>query len=103
MGYKNKGPASYICLFCVTGYRWEDIVLDIPGFGELAIISDSGDDGRDNTQIANDEGNTKRSKGEFVGVRFFEYEYTTATFNSIEALIVADAPLQIIIQYPSGM
>ena len=67
---KTRGQLVTSVSFVLLATVGEDIVLDIPGFGELAIISDSGDDGRDNTQIANDEGNTKRSKGEFVGVRF---------------------------------
>ena len=99
---KTRGQLITSITFSITATIGEGLTVTIPGFGELDIISDSGDDGRDNTKISNDEGNTKRSKGDFVGVRFFEYEYSTPIFESLEALIIADNALDLTLQYPSG-
>jgi len=99
---KTKGQLITSITFSIIATIGAGLVINIPGFGDLDLISDSGDDGRNNTTIPNDEGNTKRSKGAFVGVRFFEYEYSTSTFNSLEALIQADNPLDLTLQYPSG-
>ena len=99
---KSRGQLITSVTFSIIATIGEGLSLTIPGFGELDIISDSGDDGRNNILRANDEGNTKRSKGEFVGVRYFEYEYTTPTFESLEAIIIADNPIDITLNYPSG-
>jgi len=99
---KTKGHLITSITFSIIATIGSGLVISIPGFGDLDLISDSGDDGRNNTTVSNDEGNTKRSKGAFVGVRFFEYEYSTPTFNSLEALIEADNPLDLTLQYPSG-
>lgn len=99
---KSKGQLITSITFSIIATIGAGLIITIPGFGDLDIISDSGDDGRNNTTIPNDEGNTKRTKGAFVGVRFFEYEYTTPTFESLETLIVADDTLDLILQYPSG-
>ncbi len=99
---KTKGQLITSITFSIIATIGEGLVINIPGFGDLNLISDSGDDGRNNTEISNDEGNTKRSKGAFVGVRFFEYEYSTPTFKSLETLIEDDNPLDLTIQYPSG-
>jgi len=99
---KAKGQLITSITFSIIATIGEGLVVAIPGFGDLDIISDSGDDGRNNTTISNDEGNTKRSKGDFVGVRFFEYEYSTTIFNSLETLIIADNALDLTLQYPSG-
>ena len=99
---KTKGQLITSITFSIIATIGEGLVINIPGFGDLNLISDSGDDGRNNTEISNDEGNTKRSKGAFVGVRFFEYEYSTSIFESLETLIEADNPLDLTIQYPSG-
>jgi len=99
---KTKGQLVTSITFSIIATIGEGLIITIPGFGDLDIISDSGDDGRNNTVIPNDEGNTKRSKGDFVGVRFFEYEYSTPTFNSLETLIIDDDSLDLVLQYPSG-
>jgi len=100
---KTKGQLITSITFTIIATIGEGLTITIPGLvGDLDIISDSGDDGRNNTGIQNDEGNTKRSKGAFVGTRFFEYEYTTPTFNTLEGLIDADNPLTLILKYPSG-
>ncbi len=99
---KTKGQPITSITFTITATIGQSLIITIPGFGDLDIISDTGDDGRNNTVIPNDEGNTKRSKGDFVGVRFFEYEYDTTTFETIEDLIIADDALSLTLQYPSG-
>lgn len=99
---KTRGKLNTSITFTISATIGEGLVISIPGFGDLDIISDSGDDGRNNTTISNDEGNTKRSKGAFVGVRHFEYEYTTAIFDSIETLIINDNSLTLTLKYPSG-
>ena len=98
----TRGQLITSITFSIIATIGEGLIITIPGFGDLDIISDSGDDGRNNTTLPNDEGNTKRSKGAFVGVRFFEYEYLTSTFNSLETLIEADNTLDLTLQYPSG-
>jgi len=99
---KTKGQLITSITFTIIATIGITLVITIPGFGDLDIISDTGDDGRNNTTVSNDEGNTKRSKGAFVGTRFFEYEYSTATFESLENLIIADNTLNLTLQYPSG-
>ena len=99
---KTKGQLITSITFSIIATIGEGLIVTIPGFGDLDIISDSGDDGRNNTKISNDEGNTKRSKGAFEGVRFFEYEYSTTTFDNLETLIIADNALTLTLKYPSG-
>jgi len=99
---KTRGQLITSITFSIIATIGEGLIVTIPGFGDLDIISDSGDDGRDNTKISNDEGFTKRSKGDFVGVRFFEYEYSSTIFESLETLIIADNALDLTLQYPSG-
>lgn len=99
---KTKGQLITSVTFTIIATVGDGLVINIPGIGDIDAISDSADDGRNNTQVSNDEGNTKRSKGAFVGVRFIEYEYTLTKYNSIEALIVADNPLSITFKYPLG-
>lgn len=99
---KMRGQLITSVTFSIIATIGEGLVITIPGFGDLDLISDSGDDGRNNTVISNDEGNTKRTKGAFVGIRFFEYEYSTATFESLENIIEIGSPLDLVIKYPSG-
>ena len=99
---KTKGQLITSITFSIIATIGEGLVISIPGFGDLDLISDSGDDGRNNTTVSNDEGNTKRSKGAFVGVRLFEYEYSTPTFDSLETIIDAGNPLVLTLKYPSG-
>jgi len=99
---KMKGQLITSVTFSIIATIGGGLVITIPGFGDLDLISDSGDDGRNNTVISNDEGNTKRSKGAFVGIRFFEYEYSTTTFESLENIIEIGSPLDLVIKYPSG-
>lgn len=99
---KTRGKLNISITFSIIATIGDGLVITIPGFGDLDIISDSGDDGRNNIGIQNDEGNTKRSKGAFVGTRFFEYEYTTSIFDSLESLIELQTPLTLTLKYPSG-
>lgn len=99
---KLKGQLITSVTFTISATIGQSLIITIPGIGDLDILSDTGDDGRNNREISNDEGNTKRTKGEFVGVRFFEYEYDTGTFNDLEDLIEADNTLDLTLQYPSG-
>lgn len=99
---KSKGQLITSVTYTIIATIGESLTITIPGFGDLDIISDSGDDGRDNTKISNDEGNIKRSKGDFVGVRFFEYEYQTPTWNSIEEIIESQETKSLTLNYPSG-
>lgn len=99
---KTKGSLVQVSEFTLIATIGETLVITIPGFGDLNIISDTGEDGRNNKGIQNDEGNTKRSKGAFVGSRFFEYEYDTDTFEDLEDLIESDNALDLTLQYPSG-
>jgi len=100
---KTKGAPIQIVEFTLTATIGVlGLIITIPGFGDLVILSDTGDDGRNNTEINNDEGFSKRSKGAFVGSRFFEYEYSTPIFESLEDIIIADTPLDLTLKYPSG-
>jgi len=99
---KTKGKLFQIVEFTLIATIGTELTITIPGFGDLVILSDTGDDGRNNTSIHNDEGFTKRSKGAFEGVRFFEYEYTTTIFDALETLIIADNALALILKYASG-
>lgn len=80
----------------------ETSLINIPGIGDLTLLSDTGDEGRNSTEINNDEGNTKISKGSNVGTRFFEYEYDTPTYQSIQSLITADNEILLTLKYPGG-
>jgi len=99
---KTKGTPIQIVEFTLTATIGAELTITIPGFGDLVILSDTGDDGRNNIEINNDEGDTKRSKGAFVGSRFFEYEYDTTTWESLESIISASNPIDLTLQYPSG-
>jgi len=99
---KTKGMQFQIVEFTLIATIGIELTITIPGFGDLVILSDTGDDGRNNVGINNDKGDTKRSKGAFVGTRFFEYEYDTTTWEDLEALISVNNPLDLILQYPSG-
>lgn len=98
----TRGQLVTSVTYIITATIGVELTITIPGFGELDIISDSGDDGRNNIGVKNDEGYTKRSKGEFAGTRYFEYEYDTTTFDSLEAIIDAGDPLDLTLKYPSG-
>jgi len=99
---KTKGQLITSITFSIIATIGVGLIINIPGLGDLDLISDSGDDGRDNTTVSNDEGNTKRSKGAFVGVRFFEYEYSTPIFDFLENIIDQDNPLILTLKYPTG-
>lgn len=99
---QTKGKQFQIVEFTLIATIGIELTITIPGFGDLVILSDTGEDGRNNIGVKNDEGNTNRSKGEFVGNRFFEYEYDTTTWESLEAIISVNNPLDLTIQYPSG-
>ena len=99
---KTRGQLVTSVTFTLIATIGEQLNITIPGVGDIDIISDSGDDGRDDTGIQNDEGFTKRSKGGFVGVRYVEYEYTTTLFESIENLIIQNNTTDVVFKYPSG-
>jgi len=77
-------------------------IVNIPGIGDITLLSDTGDEGRTSTNTENDEGNVKVTKGANIGSRFFEYEYTTTLYESIESLIAADDEHVLTLKYPSG-
>ena len=64
--------------------------LDLPGISGLQLIGETGARGRNDTRRANDKGYTKVNKGEDTDVRYWEYMYTKANYDTIEGLIAAD-------------
>lgn len=99
---KTKGKLITSISFILIATIGQTSLINIPGIGDLELISDTGDEGRNSTGIHNDTGNTKISKGANVGSRFFEYEYDTTTYELIEDLIEADNELAITLLYPGG-
>ena len=99
---KTKGKLITSMSFILIVTIGQTSLINIPGIGDLELISDTGDEGRNSSGIHNDVGNTKISKGANVGSRFFEYEYDTTTYESIEALILADNELALTLKYPGG-
>ncbi len=99
---KTKGQLITSISFILIATIGQTSLINIPGIGDLDLISDTGDEGRNSIGIHNDVGNTKISKGANVGTRFFEYEYDTTTYESIETLITADDELELILKYPGG-
>lgn len=98
----TKGQLITSISFILTATIGQTSLITIPGIGDLVLLSDTGDEGRESTGIQNDLGDTKISKGANVGSRFFEYEYDTPTYESIETLIDADNELALTLQYPGG-
>lgn len=99
---KTVGHLITSVSFILLATIGETSILNIPGIGDISLLSDTGDEGRTSTNRHNDEGNTKVSKGANVGVRFFEYEYNTTLYESIESLIEADDEHALTIKYDSG-
>jgi len=99
---KTKGQLITSISFILIATIGQTSLINIPGIGDIDLISDTGDEGRNSIGIHNDIGNTKISKGANVGSRFFEYEYDTTTYESIETLITADNELELILKYPGG-
>ena len=99
---KTKGQLITSISFILIATIGQTSLINIPGIGDIDLISDTGDEGRNSTGIHNDIGNTKISKGANVGSRFFEYEYDTTTYESIETLITADNELALTLKYPGG-
>jgi len=99
---KTKGKLITSISFILIATIGQTSLINIPGFGDLELISDTGDEGRNSTGIHNDDGNTNMSKGANVGSRFFEYEYDTTTYQILENLIFADDELELTLKYPGG-
>lgn len=99
---KTKGTPVQVVEFILIATIGQTSLINIPGIGDINLISDTGDEGRNSTGIHNDNGNTKISKGANVGSRFFEYEYDTTTYESIETLIISDNELALTLKYPGG-
>ena len=99
---KTKGKIITSISFILIATIGQTSLINIPGIGDLELISDTGDEGRNSSGIHNDDGDTKISKGANVGTRFFEYEYNTTIYESIESLINADNELALILKYPGG-
>ena len=99
---ETKGKLITSISFILIATIGQTSLINIPGFGDLELISDTGDEGRNSTGIQNDIGNTKISKGANVGSRFFEYEYDTITYEILENLIFADNELALTLKYPGG-
>jgi len=98
----TKGQLMTSISFILIATIGQTSLINIPGIGDLELISDTGDEGRNSTGIHNDIGNTKISKGANVGSRFFEYEYDTTLYESIETLITTDDELSLTLKYPGG-
>jgi len=98
----TKGKLITSMSFILIATIGQTSLINIPGIGDLELISDTGDEGRNSSGIHNDIGNTKISKGANVGSRFFEYEYDTITYESIEDIILADNELTLTLKYPGG-
>ncbi len=98
----SRGKLTGIVSIILLATIGQTLVITIPGFGDLSILSDTGDEGRNSTGVENDEGDSKISKGANVGSRFFEYEYDTTTYQLIETLINADNELALTLKYSSG-
>lgn len=101
---KTRGKLITAVEFTIKATIGVGLIIEIPTDPPISlnVISDSGEDGRNNKESVNDQGYTKRSKGEFVGVRFFEYEYDTPTFLQMENAIEESKPTTITLNYPSG-
>lgn len=99
---KTKGKLITSISFILIATIGQTSLINIPGFGDLSLISDTGDEGRNSTELYNDVGNTKITKGANVGSRFFEYEYDTPTYEAIETLIFDDNELALTLKYPGG-
>lgn len=98
----TRGKLTTSISFIIIATIGDTSIINIPGIGDLTLISDTGDEGRNSTGTQNDEGNTKITKGANVGSRFFEYEYSTPTYEAIESLITADNELALTLKYPGG-
>lgn len=99
---KTRGQLITSISFILIATIGQTSLINIPGIGDLELISDTGDEGRNSSGIHNDVGNTKISKGANVGSRFFEYEYDTTIYENIETLITADNELALTLKYPGG-
>lgn len=99
---KTRGKLITSISFILIATIGQTSLINIPGIGDLELISDTGDEGRNSSGIHNDIGDTKISKGANVGSRFFEYEYDTTLYENIETLITADNELELILKYPGG-
>lgn len=98
----TRGKLITSISFIIIATIGETSIINIPGFGDLTLISDTGDEGRNSTGTQNDTGNTKITKGANVGSRFFEYEYSTPTYESLETIINADDEIALTLKYPGG-
>jgi len=99
---KTKGKLITSISFILIATIGQTSLINIPGFGDLELISDTGDEGRNSSGIHDDDGDTKISKGANVGSRFFEYEYDTTTYEILENIIFADNELVLTLKYPGG-
>jgi len=99
---KTKGKLITSLSFILIATIGQTSLINIPGIGDLELISDTGDEGRNSSGIHNDVGNTKISKGANVGSRFFEYEYDTTLYEDIAEIITADDELAFSLKYPGG-
>ena len=99
---KTRGKLITSISFILIATIGETSLINIPGIGDLELISDTGDEGRNSSRVQNDVGDTKISKGANIGSRFFEYEYNTTTYENIETLITADNELALTLKYPGG-
>ena len=98
----TKGQLITSISFILIATIGQTSIINIPGIGDLELISDTGDEGRNSSGIHNDVGNTKISKGANVGSRFFEYEYDTTTYEAIDVLIEDDNELELTLKYSGG-
>lgn len=85
---KTRGQLITSITFTLLATIGQTAILVVPGFGDLILLSDSRGEGRNSTEIHNDEGDTQISKGAAVGTRFFEYEYDAITYGVINNFII---------------
>jgi len=87
----QRGKLSVFASIILLVSVGSNFQLEFPDSGLIIDIrSENRNKGRNSTKIANDEGNTKTSKGEYVGTSFYEYDYDATIFNQIDTLIEAD-------------
>ncbi len=99
---KTRGQLSTSISLILLVTIGQTSLINIPGIGDISILSETGDEGRDSGEIHNDDGDTKISKGANKGSRFFEYEYDTTLYESIQDIIDSDDELILTLKYPSG-
>ena len=74
-----------------SGVTGKSTTMDIGTISGLQSLGETGNQGRDSIRKWNTFGVPNNISGGKLGTRFFEYEYTKATFDTFDALIEAKA------------